>query len=301
MTAPPISLGVPSSTDTARAKVHQGQYRRHPTVQDASEPNVVFIHSRLDDFGLSPQEFRVFCHLARRAGRRTAFPSVCEMARVCRLHPQTVRSALKMLTSHFLLTREGRPGTTAVHRLTPPSQWRPLKRVRETPSETDPSPSFSGASLAKGMQSHPSETQADEGGTIEGNPVKEICDLQTEKELVALWNSKQGFEKIQHFTESSPRTRHFPRLSHGGRTAGATATATRPGLSSSGWRRLGRHRSSCRSRRERAPGRRNTAREEITAGAVTESVSQDAVESRSVARGRQPLLAPGSPGGTGST
>ena len=40
--------------------------------------NIIFVHSLLDDFGLTPPQFRVYCHLARRAGKRGAFPAVEE-------------------------------------------------------------------------------------------------------------------------------------------------------------------------------------------------------------------------------
>ena len=43
--------------------------------QDTSEMNVIFVHSRLDDYGLPAPSFRVYCHLARRAGRGSAWPA----------------------------------------------------------------------------------------------------------------------------------------------------------------------------------------------------------------------------------
>src|SRR2546429_417414 len=98
--------------------------------------NVLFVHSRLDDYGLSPQQFRVYGHLARRAGKGAAFPSVREIARVCRLHPQTVRRCLKVLTIHRLVTREERSGTTTLYRLTPPSHWQPPTHIHGDPHET---------------------------------------------------------------------------------------------------------------------------------------------------------------------
>lgn len=85
----------------------------------------VFIPSKLDDYGLMPSAFRVYCHIARRDGHRGAFAAVELMAHVCRLHPQTVRSALKNLVFHGLLKREQRPGRTTIYRLTPQSSWPP--------------------------------------------------------------------------------------------------------------------------------------------------------------------------------
>src|SRR5438445_3751336 len=126
-----------------------------PISPDASESSVIFVHSRLDDYGLSPQEFRVYCHLARRAGRGKAYPAVATIAAVCRLHPQTVRHALKTLTTHRLLTRQERPGHTALYRLTAPSQWQSPTHIHGDPCETNTSPSHAKSSTTKRMRPHP--------------------------------------------------------------------------------------------------------------------------------------------------
>lgn len=141
--------------------------------QDRSEFNVVFVHSALDDLGLSPAQFRVYCHLARRANTGSgiegrAWPAVPEMARCCRLHEDTVRTALRWLAAHRLLTRERRPGATSVYRLTAASHW-----LRPDPSESDTPPSVSGDTPPNPMGDHPSEKEGDEGYPIEGDPLKE--------------------------------------------------------------------------------------------------------------------------------
>ncbi len=43
----------------------------------------IFIHSELDDLGLTPNAFRIYGHLARRAGMNTAWPSYQSMGDVC--------------------------------------------------------------------------------------------------------------------------------------------------------------------------------------------------------------------------
>lgn len=73
--------------------------------RDARTFDVVFIHSTIDDYGLSPNEFRVYCHIARRAGRNNkAWPSVKSMADVCRLSERTVQKAIRRLEELELLT-----------------------------------------------------------------------------------------------------------------------------------------------------------------------------------------------------
>lgn len=133
---------------------------------DPSEPNVVFIHSRLDDLGLSAPQFRVYCHLARRANTGSpreggAWPAVAEMARVCRLHPQTVRRSLRWLAAQGMLTCDRRQGATNVYRLAAPSRWQ-LSTPASNPEPTPPNP----------IPAHPHATDGDEGYPSEGNPLK---------------------------------------------------------------------------------------------------------------------------------
>jgi DNA-binding transcriptional ArsR family regulator len=146
-----------------------GELRR-----DASEFNVVFIHSLLDDYGLPAAAFRVYCHLARRDGRDGAWSAVKGIAHVCRLHPQTVRKALRLLTTHRLVSRELRCGQTTIYRLTPASAWRPPTRIDSNQPETDTPPSILQGSPANKIEGTPYETDTAKGNPSEDNPVKEI-------------------------------------------------------------------------------------------------------------------------------
>ena len=85
----------------------------------------VFIPAKLDDYGLKPNVFRVYCHMARRAGNDGAWPAIAKIARVCRLHPQTVRKALQFLTARGFLIAKPRGGASTLYYLTPLSAWRP--------------------------------------------------------------------------------------------------------------------------------------------------------------------------------
>ena len=58
----------------------------------------VWIHSRLDELGLTLEAFRIYCHLARRAGNKdTAWPSYASMASSCfrGSYPNSPLSSLK--------------------------------------------------------------------------------------------------------------------------------------------------------------------------------------------------------------
>jgi hypothetical protein len=141
--------------------------------QDTSDFNVIFVHSRLDDYGLPPSVFRVYCHLARRASSGAAWPSVANIARICQLHPQTVRMALRILVQHRLITRMPRHGRTPIYRITPAAQWQPPTNINGDPCESDAPPLVSASTPPKQIKDHPSEKDAVEGNPVEGYPKKE--------------------------------------------------------------------------------------------------------------------------------
>jgi DNA-binding transcriptional ArsR family regulator len=144
-----------------------------PLLDGRQDFNVVFIHSRLDDYGLTPPQFRVYAHIARRASSGAAWPAVTNIARICKLHPQTVRRALHVLVQHRLITRESRPGTTPIYRLTPASQWQPSLNINGNPSESNPPASVLESTPPKRIEGNPTEKDRDEGNPSEGDPVKE--------------------------------------------------------------------------------------------------------------------------------
>ena len=84
-----------------------------------------FIPANLDDYGLSPFEFRIYSRLVRRAGSRggTARESLNSMAKACKICPQVVKSTLKFLCAAGMTVRVKRPGQPSLYRLTPASKW----------------------------------------------------------------------------------------------------------------------------------------------------------------------------------
>ena len=102
--------------------------------------SVLFVHSSLDDAGLTANEFRVYCHLARRAGAAgDSFPSAQTIADVCRIHKDTVWDVLRSLERRGMVGRKPRAGMSTVYVLTTPDQW--IQDV--SPPETDGRPSDS--------------------------------------------------------------------------------------------------------------------------------------------------------------
>lgn len=93
-----------------------------------------FIHSQLDDYGLTPSEFRVYCHISRRAGERGEFyESIPHCAEVCKMNAKTVRSALASLVKSGLIRITSKVhGFTAHYRVTRLKEWNPSQN-RSTP------------------------------------------------------------------------------------------------------------------------------------------------------------------------
>lgn len=90
---------------------------------NTSEMNVLFVHSALDDYPLTPEEFRAYAHLARRASSGAAYPSRASIAKACRMHEDTVGVVLKNLLTFKMLEAHERKGKTTLYTLTPASKW----------------------------------------------------------------------------------------------------------------------------------------------------------------------------------
>lgn len=146
----------------------------------AVQPAMMFVHSRLDEAGLSPAEFRVYGNLVRRANCGVAWPSIGNIAKVCRLHPQTVRKAIRELVFRNMVQIEPRAGETSRYLVTPVSLWSPIPRIDPLASNTPPSNAQ--GTPDKPMDGNPSETDAGKGNPKEGDQGKEIQSLADARE-----------------------------------------------------------------------------------------------------------------------
>ena len=82
----------------------------------------LFIHGAVDDYGLTPAQFRVLCAIARRG---ECFERVALLAKRCGMHRNTVWQALKDLEACKIIGRTSRPGRTTVFRVNPLAKWCP--------------------------------------------------------------------------------------------------------------------------------------------------------------------------------
>ncbi|MBE9038180.1 helix-turn-helix domain-containing protein [aff. Roholtiella sp. LEGE 12411] len=157
--------------------------------EDGRDDLPIFIHSELDDYGLNPYEFRVYAHIARRAGHLGAFESIKNMAQFCRMSEGKVKQALRQLIHYGLVSRESRVGTSSVYKLSPKSQWQPLNCLdtSQPGSSGVHQPGSSGVHQPGSLDVHPQtphvqgwtphvyppgSSHVHKGNPIEGNPIK---------------------------------------------------------------------------------------------------------------------------------
>lgn len=117
-----------------------------------------FIPSSLDDYPLTPAQFRLFCHIAR---RDHCYESIPNMARHCLLNRDTAWNALKYLERQGLVSRSRRPGQTSLFCVNEETQWAPSGKEGAPPK----------------FRYHPAEKEgwdpAEKEG-YKGNPIKAI-------------------------------------------------------------------------------------------------------------------------------
>ena len=85
--------------------------------------SVLFVHSSLDDLGLDPEPFRVYCHLSRRAGTGYAFPGLNSVAAACKINVKTARRAIQTLKELRMVDVQERAGHTSLYTLTASKEW----------------------------------------------------------------------------------------------------------------------------------------------------------------------------------
>jgi hypothetical protein len=95
-------------------------------IQSQLPERAMFVHSFLDEYGLSVYEFRVYAHVVRRTGSKPEgiyFASLKKTAKICCMSTRQLQYALKLLCSAKFLKKESRPGRTDIYRLTYPHEW----------------------------------------------------------------------------------------------------------------------------------------------------------------------------------
>ena len=123
--------------------------------------HLAIIHSTLDDAKLSLAAFRVFCHLARRAGvSRVAYPGIRSIVSVCGINKKTAWRALSELEQRGFLRRKGSPGRSNSYTITIPDP------------KGDPGPKTDHHPTQKETH-HPTQKETRKGVPMKGNDRRE--------------------------------------------------------------------------------------------------------------------------------
>jgi hypothetical protein len=123
-----------------------------------------FIPAELDDAGLSPRAFRLYCHIARRGD---CWAAIETMGATCGLNPKTVRKALAELKSRKAISVSERAGQTNLICCVATSLWAPHPK-------NDPTQNLEGVKNGSGASpktgGHPTQDLGGKGTPFKVHP-----------------------------------------------------------------------------------------------------------------------------------
>ena len=90
-------------------------------VRDDRDLGITFFHSILDEYGLDPYEFRIYCHIAN-AKELTGVAGISDK---CGIELEAVNDALGFLETQGLISIDGVSTT-----LNDPEDWKPCDRAK---------------------------------------------------------------------------------------------------------------------------------------------------------------------------
>jgi Helix-turn-helix domain len=99
----------------------------------------IFISQSIDTYGLSPDEFRVLAHVARRAGKGDCNASQKTIADSCGINQRRVMRALQTLCVVEILTKTV-TGRTNRYKLQESSKWKTPDKLQELRVQDKKSP-----------------------------------------------------------------------------------------------------------------------------------------------------------------
>jgi Helix-turn-helix domain len=162
-----------------------------------------FIPSWLDDAGLSQAEFRLYCHLCRRADNKTgiAWPSYAAMIKTCGGGKTTIRRSIESLSERGLIEKLGKPfGDTCRYRI--------LSSIVPPQGQMRDSNSSATGTIEAGPIVPPQDCNSSTTGTPivppqgqEGNPSKVI-----QRRVSIRESSTEGIQFAQWFKSSLPES-----------------------------------------------------------------------------------------------
>jgi hypothetical protein len=119
-------------------------------ITDARQAPFVWFDTKLDDAGLSPYAFRLYCRIARRTGggKTNFFEALTNAAHACKMSERQARYAIKdLLKMRMVKCLQKMPGYPTIYALTDKADWihlpadadPPLHQMQATPApDADP-------------------------------------------------------------------------------------------------------------------------------------------------------------------
>ena len=163
----------------------------HDGLPDLSQ--YVFIHSSLDDAGLDPFEFRIWCHLRRRAKERVAWPGMRSIAEKTGISLGKVCPIIRSLQAKGFLTATKRSGDQSnIYIVTVPEEiQRPYNKqgvhdVNATVHDVNATVHEVNATV------HDVNTRV----SIEGNPIKEKSSCISDEQFIRNLKSDKTYKGI---------------------------------------------------------------------------------------------------------
>ena len=163
----------------------------HDGLPDLSQ--YVFIHSSLDDAGLDPFEFRIWCHLRRRAKERVAWPGMRSIAEKTGISLGKVCPIIRSLQAKGFLTATKRSGDQSnIYIVTVPEEiQRPYNKqgvhdVNATVYDVNTTVHEVNATV------HDVNTRV----SIEGNPIKEKSSCISDEQFIRNLKSDKTYKGI---------------------------------------------------------------------------------------------------------
>ena len=151
--------------------------------------NAPFIPAWLDDFGLTPIQFRVYCHICR---RDPCFASLDAIAKTCKIYRRTAQRAIKDLLALKLVEKQFRFGSTSV--------IRPSDLFTKLSTDPKPRPFVTQGVCQKAPRGRPSGAHiriSPKGTPLKGPRVSDAQRIIWEKELDRIEERLPGYNGCQ--------------------------------------------------------------------------------------------------------
>lgn len=160
-----IGLAANSIKEAYRELIAAGFIRRIGAGRYKVKSCGFYVSARLDDAGLSPAEFSVYCQLCRWLGRSNKEVSLPELEAACGISIGTVRRAVDVLVARNMVRKTAQLGRKSRFKITPEGDWDTPIVVQPTLIKSTPNPDQ--------KRTEPRSLETHKGKSLEGKLIKD--------------------------------------------------------------------------------------------------------------------------------